>query len=460
MKKKVYAAVLIISAILTGCGKENVDATETIVDPLAYLNEMEDGVYYVRHYDNTIEPIYFGNATFDMEDIPHQATNDRIMWFKEDFVNIPTLYAGESIILQTANEFEETVNFERFEDLGYTIGICNMQVKESGRLSISTEKDDRCTYPNSDADKIINLSNENVILDTIAGKEIRVLDKKSTQDDEIVPGTWKDSLLSRCGTINNLAKGSTYKVEIYNGTFRNEYLLTADVRVLSSLEMWTSYDYVFESERIINVKIPEYFNSGYYLLNGLGMFRYVKEVDSNDESGQKLMKSLDFSEFGDSASYRAIVTFDTLNVDPEAEKEDEKEQINNPSTIPGLEYDKLNVPGGNQSAGTVTYINEDGYEEVLSKEIVDGYSSSNLFAVNRVGKTTISVTYKMDEYTDGLPEVTAIITTPSGSTNYQMGYDEDSDMSTLTFNVEETGNYKITYYNLEGRVPYVNVLAR
>lgn len=433
----IFMALVMCVACLSACGSESEDENNVEADEYAYLKELVDGCYYIRHSDNTVEEVYFGAATFEEEDTTYNASSGRIMWFKEDFDNIPTLYAGESLILYTNAEFDEEMLFERFEDMGYTIGICNMDILESGRLSISTEIDNLCTYPGSDADEILNLENENVILDTLGGKKIRVEQSSTVSDDEIVTRTWTDSVLSRCGTINNLVRGSVYKVEIYNGTVRHEFNLATDIRVLSSMEAWKSYDYNFESETIINISIPEYFNSGYYMINGLGMFRYVKEINTSTQEGYEKASAMDYIEFWPNADYASYITFDTANIDPNAEKEDE-------------------IITGNKAENNVVYEPSNGVSYIPGMD-ENTFSSSNLINIPEIGNVTVTVTYKVSGYGEGLPEPTAIITTPSGSKNMEMGYDDAGGTSTLTFKAEEIGNYAITYYNLEDRIPHVNV---
>ena len=49
------------------------------------------------------------------------------------------------------------------------------------------------------------------------------------------------------------------------------------------MQVYESNDYEFLSSNIVKVNIPEWFNSGYYMINGLGLFRYVVG-SSYDES--------------------------------------------------------------------------------------------------------------------------------------------------------------------------------
>ena len=58
---------------------------------------LESGNFYIRHKNNSCEPLYLGEVTF--EGVANTPDNSRVCWFKEDYENIPTLYEGESLIL-------------------------------------------------------------------------------------------------------------------------------------------------------------------------------------------------------------------------------------------------------------------------------------------------------------------------------------------------------------------------
>jgi len=273
IKKISMAGIMILtmSTLLIGCNKpvSNED------DPYAYLKTLEDGSFYVRHENKTCEKVYFGSATFDEGETTNKENERRIMWFNEDFKNIPTLYEGESLILYTAKELKEEFNFERFEDFGYTIGLCGLKETKSGRYYISTNPKDKNTYPGGDTDAILLIENDIVIIDTLGGQPLRVPGKTDR-------GVELDSKLTRCGTIKGLDEGYKYKMEVYEGTKRHEFVFTANVKALGSMDVIETTDYVFESETIININIPEEFESGYYMINGRGLFRYVKG-DSYDD---------------------------------------------------------------------------------------------------------------------------------------------------------------------------------
>lgn len=275
MKIKTFLLILLAAISLCGCHNAGTDGTEVNYD---YLKDLEYDTYYVRHVDNECEAVYFGQATFDYGATTDYAADDRVMWFKEDFENIPTLYAGDSLILCTQSELTEEFIFERFEDFGYSIGINGLTETTSGRYSLSTNPDDCNTYPEGDTDEILLLKNETVIIDTLGGRELRAPMENDYGEDI------EENHVTRCGTIKGLTKDNNYKAEIYEGTLRNEYVFKANVKILGSMEVVETTDYIFESMTIINIKIPEYFNTGYYMINGSGIFRYVNDVEYSENT--------------------------------------------------------------------------------------------------------------------------------------------------------------------------------
>lgn len=272
-------SLLLISAIgitaLTGCAGQDVSSTESEVvefDLKKVVKNLDDGGYYVVNNNNP-KKIYFGNANFESgSTITHSDPDektDRVMWYTdEDYKNIPTFYSGDVLIYYSTEELTEKINFERFEDLGKTIGVCGLEQTESGRYKFDTSKTEN-VYPGHDTEKLFDFPQDSVILDEIGGESIR------------------EPNISRCGSIYGLPSDKTYKCKVYGGTEVTEINFKADVRAFDSYQQYTSNDYTFLSTNVIQINIPEWFNTGYYCIDGLGMFRYVV--------GKEYSKKTDFN---------------------------------------------------------------------------------------------------------------------------------------------------------------------
>ena len=245
----------IVMSLLTGCGlftRKGDDNYEVVVETDMY--KLEEGGYYV-HRGDEFHKLYLGYATF--ESSSDNYSSDRIAWFGKDWTKIPTMYKDDTIILHTAQTFAESFRVERFEDLGYSLGICNMEKRASGRFLFSTKPERMNINPGSGANVLYELGEGDAVIERIGDAQLRA------------------GNVSRAGTIIGLNEGDTYSTEIYTGTYVNNYDLVADSRVLCSMDVDKIVDYDYMQATYIRIRFPEYFNSGYYMIGGYGIVRYI-----------------------------------------------------------------------------------------------------------------------------------------------------------------------------------------
>lgn len=427
-RKKILLTALTLMIAFSGCGRTSagVGETETTTNAVqqyeqeqqsnqgtqsAYtttIDNLLDGIVYIHHSDGTCEPIYLGYSSFDMGEVVTEPSNGRIAWFRDDFKNIPTLYADDELVLYSTTLFSEEFIYERMEDMGYTIGLKNFGIQPSTRYFISSRPEGESTYPGSDAEQIYISTNEYLIIDTLGGADVRSTGTEP-QTNEIV-STSDKSFLTRCGTFKNLTKDRAYKLEMYDGTIKKEMVFKADVKVLASMEVSSNYNYEFKDDVLIQILVPEYFNTGYYMFNANGIFRYLKDVNYSD---------------------RNKVDFDKID-------------YNQPNDIP--EEDNPN----NKKELT----EEELYHDILESETV------NHFTVVEPGAIKVKVTFTLpfEIEGDGLPDVTAIIQTPEG-VNLEMELNREEDCLELVFNATEIGDYTVRYYDLDIREPHLEIVT-
>lgn len=258
-------ATMILSC--TGCTAEQAgietSASESAEVKLnvMYIENMEDlarGNFYVETPDGYASP-YWGDVSFDIESYM-SSDSSKVAWFNDyDWTAIPTIYEGDHVVYRTNQELSENFYFERFLDIGYSLGIANMEQTQTGRYKIDIDADTKNQIkPTSDAFRLTELGENALIIDAIGGTPLR------------------SSLISECGTITNLKKDNSYICDVYVGTEIQPYEIIADSRVLYSGQVNLVHDYEFIQAEIIEIEIPDYFNSGYYSVNGSGIFRYVK----------------------------------------------------------------------------------------------------------------------------------------------------------------------------------------
>ena len=314
MKKKhllMISTLLVTSLALSGCSLLSDNAEEepieeideTLVDAEKVYKSLEDGCYYVQHANKTCEKVYFGQASFDEGNTVTTPSTNRVMWFRGDFDQIPTYHQGDSLIFYSKEELDETFTLERFMDLGYSIGVRGLKETESGRYSISTDVDEKCTYPESDADQLLLLENDNVIIESVSRVALR---NDTTNPD--------NNLVTDYGTVSKLPEETPLNIKVFEGTEENDYVFTTDVRILGSMEAVSNNNFEFTENNIIVIDIPSYFHDGYYLINGAGLFRYVTSEDydtSNDAKESFNIANVEEEEEGEliaSANDESLIT--------------------------------------------------------------------------------------------------------------------------------------------------------
>lgn len=301
--KHTHFICIALSAILafglTGCGNkssENKIGVATFKD----IDQLADGGYYVRHGDVYYQP-YFGQTSFTPGRVASAKDDKRIAWYGEDYANIPTMNKGDTIVYHSTQPFTEGLTIERFEDFGYTVGICQMKEASSGRYSFATDSRSFNVDIKSDAGTLCQNGETSATFDKIGGVNLRA------------------GNISRAGTIIGLSKGKTYDCDIYIGTDLHECKIKADVKALCSMEVFDITDYSFNRSKTITFKFPKNLQSGYYNIGGFGIVRYI-----NSAKG-KFSESMDMNIPNDIENLYAKVDEPSIN-DLEDYTEDIKEE--------------------------------------------------------------------------------------------------------------------------------------
>ena len=264
MKRTKYTRFicLALSAILafglTGCGNKS---SENKIGVITFddIDKLADGGYYVRHGDVYYQP-YFGQTSFTPDRTVTAKDDKRVAWYGEDYANIPTMNKGDTIVYHSTQPFTEGITIERFEDLGYTVGICQMKETSSERYSFATDSRKFNVDIKSDAGTLCQNGETTATFEKIGGVHLRA------------------GNISRAGTVVGLSKDKTYDCDIYIGTDLHEYKIKADVKALCSMEVFEIKDYNFDRSKTITFKFPKNLQSGYYNVGGFGIVRYINSA--------------------------------------------------------------------------------------------------------------------------------------------------------------------------------------
>lgn len=272
MKQKLLLltlSMISIAMLLSGCAlkREDAEPPSTELSEVAKTTTLESENFYVWS-DNTFKPSVISHYTFRGDETDSISYPERIIWYSElDEEAIPTVYAGDAIVYCSGGVMPEEFKWERFEDLGYTVGITDLEKLPSGKYALSLDTTDEHIYDDSDISVELSEYDDvsSVIVDKIGGVTV------------------SEDCIDESGTILGLKKGAAYDIEYYVGTYMKEMTATATYHAFSSMEVIYSVNYDFLQSDIAIIQIPDGLKTGYYLLGGEMFFRYVAG-DSYDGS--------------------------------------------------------------------------------------------------------------------------------------------------------------------------------
>lgn len=320
MKKKKYLLVLVfifVTGMLSACNsgtKENTNTYKTPDDyePVYYLSEEElpNDMYYIVHTETQTQvkkdgteteieitkyyPVYSNvEHNYDQTYDYHAGFNsNRIMWvnYNLDEGLIPTMYPGDKLIYKSATYIPTTYSLEKFFDNGYTLGVCGLvqDLSSNYRYYSANKGSGNLGYAmtTSDAIGFEGLEAESIYLVAL-GEDTEIVDgvKADVEYKRVSPAD-----ISLSGTVSGLELMKKYACDIRTGTEKIAAILTCNVHYFSSAENYMFGSFSFITEHIAELHIPDYVTTGYYNMNGAGMFRYLK-----DETEYKSLQASDYN---------------------------------------------------------------------------------------------------------------------------------------------------------------------
>jgi len=285
MRKVIFGFLsVVVMFTFSGCSLETL-ASSSYDDTyeLSDVKELKSGCGYVWNpaTDESIfediktvneKPVFFkitlGDYNFKGDELSDTGEYPRTVWMNEENdKRIPTVTSKDHLLYISDTQVPTEIVFERFGDYGYTIGVANL-VADGGDhyyIPYAEEAEEEYKY-------YIDMESDAVDLCEFTTITRLYLDKVG---DVVVN---KDSV-SDGGTVLGLEKGKDYVCEFYTGTYYQDFLLRANIHTFCSFERFVSYDFKFLHSTCISITIPEYLKSGYYVVNGVGLFRYVADSD-------------------------------------------------------------------------------------------------------------------------------------------------------------------------------------
>ena len=290
MKRNVFTVLIVATAILSATGCKKKEKEEVVVDhalTAVTVNDLENGGYYVKAGDNfyyapvedksfnpndpqgtRIEFIASKDSETGLED---PEANHRVLAFTNWDNAIPTLYKNDQLIYKSSSGDVSNFTWERFIDEGYSIGVSGLKANGAGKI---VSKEGTMYYAAGTAYQQLSQleipANTDVIIDSMNGTPLN------------------NTYLSDAGTITGLSKDASIQANVFIGTTPQQVMMNADTRLFKSTEMYKTTNFELSANGYAIVKIPDYFKSGYYLINNVGFIKYIAVDRGNDESSISL----------------------------------------------------------------------------------------------------------------------------------------------------------------------------
>ncbi|MCD8084621.1 MAG: hypothetical protein LUE86_14225 [Clostridiales bacterium] len=246
-----------------------VEATMTPTQRVYAASEITGGTYYIKDGDNfypVVSGTLYSSAKNDTAIAKIADPANRILMFGSDDATIPTMYSDSSLVFkaQDGESIPQEFILERFSDNGWSVGIRGLSQITGGNLR--TVVDGFTFYPGSSISSLNVSSGNELIFDKIDG----------------LP--FGSNILSSVGTIDGLEQGKSYKLDAYVGTNYVGMEAIADTHIFISMERYSMTEYSMDPSGYMIVSFPHDLWSGYYYINGLGVFRYINQPKSMGDS--------------------------------------------------------------------------------------------------------------------------------------------------------------------------------
>ena len=286
---KIALAVAAASLFATGCGEE-VEAPEfedvavsageessrlgIDSESKGFVDSLTSGSFYVVH-NGVYYPLTNGTPSdaLGSSSKVDRPSPDRQMYYTTDgMLDVPTFYPGDHLVFYSKDEFLDEIRWERFYDMGPTVGLLALKRSDSGRYYVDLDDDGVHTMPESELNALYDLEASKILVDKVGGVVI---------DDTVVQD----------GLILGATEGKTYDIEVYTGTIYKHFSSDANVRAFKSYELFASTEYETLQDCFWEVSVPEYMVSGYYNVNDAGLVRLCREAtfDQSTDFNEQLL---------------------------------------------------------------------------------------------------------------------------------------------------------------------------
>lgn len=413
MKKKIVSLLLIATmcfSTFTGCGSVIKSKTIAINEGSNKTDNLYDGQFYVMtakenkkisknkaNEDGVTKytPVYAGGMVGSTAESAKGSTKRLFYTTENKEYKIPTLYKGDALLYNSSQTLPQDIYFERMADDGYSVGIYGAKAYGTTNLvAVDGKSSEAGAIPLDDATaEIASLLSGDNAADYVYLSKIGK--KKLTPDD-----------LTSLGTIKNLNVNDPVNITYSVGTQQTTSQAKANVHFWHCMEYFKGTKVTLINDNLSIITIPEYFKTGYYVVQGVGMFRYV--------DGKSWDKDTDFNE-------------------PIIELDDEGQIINNPATA--TEKEEVKKESSNESTNDKTAAYSSKTVQIAESQQLN--VTATYLLADEEGNVATKTPY-VQITSENLTEPIVKTLTSGETVNYL--YDEK------TF---PAGTYKLDFYNFE-----------
>lgn len=279
LKHFTTAAVLtaLAAVIFTGCKKEEVPTgpVEQVLTPVT-SDMLVPGCFYVHSgdffYQLPAEGCNFDPVNDYLQSTDYSANGmispeqNRLVSFTWMDDAIPTLYKNDQLVYVAAESIP-SFRWERYLDKGYSVGISGLSAASSGKIT-----------SNIMTKYAIGSSAETVL--TAQGIEAA----SGFTVDSINGVTLGETYLSDAGIITGMSKNATAQTNVFVGSQPMPLTISADTKFFKSFELYETSRYSLSPDGYAILEVPQYFKSGYYLINNCGFVKFINSDRGMDES--------------------------------------------------------------------------------------------------------------------------------------------------------------------------------
>lgn len=257
-KLRLVLLLCICSFLAAGCKpifQTKIDKYKQIkLDKTELENEMfyiKDGTKFVKVYKADTKSVHSlsGNT-------------QGVCMLTKDYQTVPTLYKNEIIALPSQNIDVSEISLTRYKELGWSMGLYGLSVDEDGAFTGTLGEN---IYKNSELYELFDSEEtKNFKITAINGNSLTL------------------DMLSDSGAFTCFDEKATYDVSYYAGTHFSEKKMTADTFLLEEYEYYTLQDISDSQNGYMSYCMPEDAKSGWYYINGAGLFRYIADDKGAD----------------------------------------------------------------------------------------------------------------------------------------------------------------------------------